>query len=154
MLSALAHPHGEGGGQAAHAAIVAAAGVDEDRARAYYDLVLGRLDDLARRSLELLMKARGQEYTSEFARKYFAEGLQKGREAGRHEGREAGRQEGREAGRQEGLSLGLLAALQARGFVPTEDELARIVGCPDGERLQRWLKDVLKAGSIAELLER
>jgi hypothetical protein len=72
VLSAMAHGEGEQGAAIAAAVLPAVAGLGDDRARFYGDLVLNSLNDAARRALETMMK--GYEYQSEFAKKYVAQG--------------------------------------------------------------------------------
>src|SRR5436309_12564893 len=77
--------HGETGQGATIAAAVLPAirGLDDDRARLYYDLVYNSLNEAARRALEAMMK--GYEYQSDFVKKYVAEGRTQGRAEGRAE---------------------------------------------------------------------
>ena len=85
VLSALAHGREAGAEDVGLAALIAAAVVaqdDEDRGKLYADAVMHALDATARAVLEAKMKAQGYEYQSDFARKYVAEGLAKGREEG------------------------------------------------------------------------
>src|SRR5439155_15344131 len=72
VLSAMAHGGGEHGAAIAAAVLPAVAGLGDDRAKFYGDLVLDSLNEAARRALEAMMK--GYEYQSDFAKKYVAEG--------------------------------------------------------------------------------
>jgi len=67
-------------------AIVASTTLDNDHASMYVDLILLFLSEGARRALQA-MKPAGYEYQSDFARRYIAEGLAKGRQEGKVEGR-------------------------------------------------------------------
>src|SRR3954453_5867144 len=88
VLSALAHGEGERGATIASAVLPAIRGLDDDRARFYYDLVYNSLHEAARRALEAMMK--GYEYQSDFAKKYVAQGRSEGQAEGRTEGRTEG----------------------------------------------------------------
>jgi hypothetical protein len=81
VLSVLAHPELEVAGAAVHAI----QGLPEDRARLYWDLMLTALPGAVRRSLEKMM-IKGYVYQSEFARKYYGEGFEKGQAEGLEKG--------------------------------------------------------------------
>ena len=69
--------------QIALAAQLASLGLDEDRARIYFDLVLASLGEAARRELRAMDPAK-YEYQSDFAKRYVAQGRAEGRaQAGR-----------------------------------------------------------------------
>src|SRR5512140_610176 len=72
MLSVMAHGEGEEGAKIAGALLPAIAGLDEERSRFYFDLLLESVNEATRRALEAMMK--GYEHQSEFAKKYVAEG--------------------------------------------------------------------------------
>ena len=76
VLSALGHPETE----VAAAAIAAISPLPEDRARLYLDIILAALSPSARRALEAHMQ--GYIYQSEFARRYYSQGLEEGLERG------------------------------------------------------------------------
>ncbi|WP_437914603.1 hypothetical protein WME73_02315 [Sorangium sp. So ce302] len=98
VLSAMAHGETEQGATIAGAVLPAIQGLDDERARFYYDLLYNSLNDAARRALEAMMK--GYEYQSDLAKKYVAQG--------------------RDEGRVEGAARALLSVLRARGIaVPT-----------------------------------
>jgi flagellar biosynthesis/type III secretory pathway protein FliH len=163
VLSAVAH--GESGQGATIAAVVleAVRGLDDDRARFYYDLVYNSLNEAARRELEAMMK--GYEYQSDFARKYVAQGRAEGRNEGlaqgRNEGLAQGRNEGLAQGRNEGLAQGrageaarnLLSVLRVRGIAVPEAVRERILAQTDPERLERWLEKAVVAASVSEILD-
>jgi hypothetical protein len=77
VLSVLAHPEVS----VARAAIEAVRPLAAGTARLYLDLVMTALPDAARHVVEAAM-IEGYKYQSEFARKYFAQGLEEGREEG------------------------------------------------------------------------
>src|SRR5262249_33169453 len=93
VLSALAHGATAEGATIASAVLPAIRGLDDDRARFYYDLVYNSLNEAARRALETMMK--GYEYQSDFAKKYVAQGRAEGRTEGRTEGLTEGLTKGR-----------------------------------------------------------
>jgi hypothetical protein len=77
VLSAMAHPELE----TAEAVRPALALLPEDQQKLYWDVILSRLPEAARRALEVRM-IKGYEYQSDFARKYVAQGREEGREEG------------------------------------------------------------------------
>lgn len=85
VLSAMAHGkdvNTEKSVQIALAAQVAAAGLDPDRSKLYFDLVLISLSEAARRALQAMDPAK-YEYQSDFARHYIALGRAEGEAKGR-----------------------------------------------------------------------
>jgi len=102
VLSVLSHGDTEQGATIASKVLRVIEGLDEDRARLYFDLVYNSLNDAARRALEAKMK--GYEYQSDFAKKYVAQGLTQGRAEGRAEGRT------------EAEARAVLTVLRARGI--------------------------------------
>lgn len=72
VLSAMAHGETEQGATIAGAVLPAVRGLDDERARFYYDLVVNSLHEAARQALEAVMK--GYEYQTDFAKKYVAQG--------------------------------------------------------------------------------
>jgi hypothetical protein len=76
VLSAMAHGQDRDTAKAAQIALVAqmaSLGLDEDRSRLYFDLVLASLSEAARQELKTMDPAK-YEYQSEFARRYVAQG--------------------------------------------------------------------------------
>jgi hypothetical protein len=123
VLSAIAHGDTSEGATIAAAVLPAVRGLDDDRARFYYDLVYNSLNEAARRSLEAMMK--GYEYQSDFAKKYVAEGA----------------------------AQALLTVLQARGIAVPDAARERILAQTDPERLKRWLERAVVAKSMAAVLD-
>jgi hypothetical protein len=83
VLSAMAHGKGPDQDKSlriALAAEFAIAGLDPDRSKLYFDLVLHSLSEAARRAFQA-MDLRKYEYQSDFARHYVAQGEAKGRAA-------------------------------------------------------------------------
>jgi hypothetical protein len=131
VLSAMAYGETEQGASIAGAVLPAVQGLDDDRARFYYDLVYNSLNEAARRALEAMMK--GYEYQSDFAKKYVAQG--------------------RTEGRTEEAARAVLTALRVRGIAVPEAVRERIVGQKDPETLERWLERAIVAASLAEVLD-
>ncbi|HEY5569788.1 MAG TPA: DUF4351 domain-containing protein [Gammaproteobacteria bacterium] len=93
VLSAMAHGQGVDYGKAARIALaaqIASLGLDEDRSRLYFDLVLASLNEAARRELKTMDPAK-YEYQSEFAKRYVAQGRLEGKVEGQAEGELRGR---------------------------------------------------------------
>lgn len=81
VLSAMAHGQDADTARSVQIALVAQLAsekLDEDRTQLYLDLILSSLSEAARRALQAMNPAK-YEYQSEFARKYFSEGIEKGR---------------------------------------------------------------------------
>ncbi|MGH3826941.1 MAG: hypothetical protein ACRDQX_07180 [Pseudonocardiaceae bacterium] len=79
VLSAMAHGADPAHSKVLDALLAALAGVDEQRASLYLDVVLAALPVAARSYLETLMTAQAYEYQSDFARHYFCQGKAKRR---------------------------------------------------------------------------
>ena len=130
VLSVMAHGETEQGATIAGALLPALEGLDDDRARFYYDLVYNSLNEAARRALEAMMK--GYEYQSDFAKKYVAQG--------------------RDQGHKEGERALLLRQLRTRfGELPATT-VARVEGA-ESAVLERWGERVLSAKTLAEVLD-
>jgi len=89
VLSAMAHGWDDDVGKAAQigfAAQMASFGLDEDRSRLYFDLVMASLSEAARKELQAMDPAK-YEYQSEFAKRYVAQGKAEGKAEGIAEGR-------------------------------------------------------------------
>jgi hypothetical protein len=131
VLSAMAHGEGEQGAAIAAAVLPAVAGLGEERARFYADLVLTSLNESARRTLEAMMK--GYEYQSDFAKKYYGQGCAEGEARGE--------------------ARALLAALRARGVPVLDADRERILAERDPDRLERWVERAVVANSLAEVFD-
>ncbi|MFO0756065.1 MAG: hypothetical protein U0359_06220 [Byssovorax sp.] len=138
VLSAMAHGEGSMGEAIGAAVLPAVAGLDDERARFYTDLVLNSLNEAARKALETKMK--GYEYQSDFAKKYVAEG------------KTLGQAEGRALGRAEEAARSLLTVLRVRGLAVSDVVRARILAERDTATLERWLERAVLAGSVGEVL--
>jgi hypothetical protein len=85
VLSAMAHGQDTDTGksvQIALAAQMASLGLDEDRSRLYFDLILASLSEAARRELQTMDPGK-YEYQSDFAKRYVAQGEANGERSGR-----------------------------------------------------------------------
>ena len=117
--------------------MAAAAGLDEGRALFYTDLVLSALPEAARCALEELMSSGTYQYQSEFARKYYGQGLI----------------EGQAKGKAEGKAEGILVVLENRGVAISEAQQQTIRSCQDLGQLDRWLRRALTISEIGELFD-
>lgn len=131
VLSALANPDLE----VVDAAIAAISDLPEDRFRLYLDVILARLPPWLRQILEDRMQ--GYVYQSDFARKYYSQGLEEGREQGLEEGRGAG------------LRSAVLALLRAKLDAITADDEAAIAAVDDERRLTELIGALGLATSTA-----
>jgi hypothetical protein len=131
VLSALAYGDTEQGATIAATVLPAIQGLEEDRAKLYFDLVYNSLNDAARRTLEAMMK--GYEYQSDFAKKYVAQGLTQGRT--------------------EEAARAVLTVLRARGLAVKDADRERILAQKDPERLERWLEKAAVAASVTAVLD-
>jgi hypothetical protein len=139
VLSVIAHGETEQGATIASAVLPAIRGLDDDRARFYYDLVYNSLNEAARHALEAIMK--GYEYQSDFAKKYVAQG------------RAEGLTEGLNKGRTEEAARAVLTVLRVRGLGVPDAVRERILAQKDPERLERWLEKAAVANSAAAVLD-
>ena len=80
------------------------------------------------------------EYQSEFAKKYFGQGLAEGREEGREEGRDA-------------MVRSLLRLLDRRHLVLSPEERLRIESCTDLATLEQWIERAGDAAAASELFD-
>lgn len=122
VLSAMAHPELE----TAEVASVALDGLPEDKKKLYWNVILSGLPGPVRQTLEARM-IKGYVYQSEFARKYFDEGLGKGRED---------LAKAVEEGRAEVLRRAIVALVCARLPALREELERRLQGQPEARLLQ------------------
>ena len=140
VLSAMAHPELE----VVTAALPAISELPEDRGRLYLDVIMAALPPSVRKLLETQMQ--GYVYQSEFARKYYSQGLEEGRDQGREEGREQGLEQGRE----QGLRSAVLALMRAKLDTITTDDEAAVAAVHD-ERV--WTELIGTLGRVTSALE-
>ena len=115
------------------AAFLAAAGLDDEHAVRYWDVILQAVAETVRRQLEEEMRIQNYEFWSEFAKRYFSQGRAEGRAEGRIEA--------------------LLRVLAARGLDVSEPQRQRILACTDPDILDRWLSRVASITATADLFE-
>src|SRR5439155_23393108 len=89
VLSAMAHGREAIGWDVARAFLGALPSLEADRARLYFDLVGGSLNEAARKAFEALMRG-NYEYQTDFARKYYGQGKTEGKAEGKADGKAEG----------------------------------------------------------------
>ncbi|MEV0660243.1 hypothetical protein ACIBI3_01775 [Actinomadura luteofluorescens] len=135
VLSAPAHadgPHSEAVLDGLSAALGSLTG---DTGPLYYDYVLSRFSDAARKLMEDMVKLDNYEWQSEFAITHRAEG----------------RAEGLAEGEARGEAKALLLLLEARGLDVPADVRVRVQGCTDLEQIERWIQRAISADSAEDL---
>jgi len=149
VLSAMAHGRDEDAAKAAQIALVAqmaSLGLDEDRSRLYFDLVLTSLSEAAERELRTMDPAK-YEFQSDFAKHYIA--------LGRHEGKAEGRAEGKAEGELEGELKGrsaLVLRQLTRRFGSLPPDAAARVAAASIDELDAIGERLLTAKSLEEAL--
>jgi hypothetical protein len=136
VLSAMAHGAGdvETAVKIALAGITACAGLPDERALVYSDLIRASLSEAARKAFEELMaNTEGYEFQSEFARRHEAQGIA--------------------IGEARGEAKALVTFLEARGLSITDDQRSRILDCGDLEQLGQWIRKAATVTAVAELFE-
>lgn len=131
VLSAAAHGHEPGAEHIAHAALLAVQHLDSEHSLVYPDFILARLGEVARAALELLMPPKGYEYQSDFARKWYGDGIA--------------------AGEIKGEARTLLKQLRLKGFDVTPELQTRVETCTDLAQLDLWIERILAAQSLADV---
>ncbi|HEU4408901.1 MAG TPA: hypothetical protein VFS43_26805 [Polyangiaceae bacterium] len=140
-LSALAHGNEPGGHEVVLAALGAAERLGGDEGAMLQQIIWASLGEAARRALEAMMDYEKVKAISPFYR----EGLERGQREGKAEGLREGEARGKAAA--------LVAVLAARGLEVDGETRARIEGCVDVARLDRWLARALRAASAREALD-
>jgi hypothetical protein len=131
VLSVLIHGHRPEAVDLGKAALAGTRGLDAERAALYIDLVLAFVDEAARGVLEALMASGTYQYQSDFAKRYVAQGV--------------------ERGRAEGLRDAIAHVLTARALPLSELGRARMSSCTDVATLTAWLDRAMTAASEAEV---
>jgi post-segregation antitoxin (ccd killing protein) len=131
MLSVMAHGETAQGKDIADALLPVITGLDEERSRFYFDLLVNSVNEATRRALEAMMK--GYVYQSDFAKKYFAQG--------------------RDEGTAEARARAVLTVLRARGIPVPDAARERILAEKDQELLERWLEGAAVAASVAAVID-
>jgi hypothetical protein len=140
ILSALAHRDAE----VAEAAYAGLLELPDDQRKVYWDMILAALPDVARLALEAKMLQK-YEYQSDFARKYYGEGLA--------EGEAKGLAEGEAKGEAKGLAMALHRQVVLKFGQPSAETEARIASATS-EELGEYLERILTASSIDALFAR
>lgn len=149
VLSAMAHGRDPDAGKAARIALAAqtaAVGLDAERARLYFDLVMHSLSEAARRAFETMDPAK-YEYQSEFAKQYYGQGRAEGIAEGKAEGLAEGLAEGAAAGRAD-----VVLRLLALRFGTLADAVRNRVRNAAAGELDGIAERLLSAGSLEEAL--
>jgi flagellar biosynthesis/type III secretory pathway protein FliH len=102
VLSAMGHPDLA----TAKTAVEAIATLPQDQKQLYLDVILARLPDPVRQELESLM-LQGYKYQSEYALRYYNQGLEQGLNQGLEQGLNQGLEQGLNQGLEQGLNQGL-----------------------------------------------
>ena len=132
MLSVMAHPELE----IAEVAIDAISQLPADQSRLYLDVIMMALPAAIRQILEARMQ--GYEYQSDFARKYYGQGLEKGR------------QEGRQEGREEGLRAAVVALARTKLEALSDADIAAIEAISDQRVLTELVTSLGQVRSASE----
>jgi hypothetical protein len=111
--------------------------LDRDHEQFYPDFIFARLGEAARAALELLMTNPKREYESDFARKYFYQGVAQGEAQGQAAGE----------------AVLLLKLLRFKGFTLTPELQARVEACRDIAQLDTWAERILHASSLADVFD-
>lgn len=127
--------------EAVQALSTALRALDESVTSLYSDYVLAALPAVAKRYLEELMSATMYRWRSEIGRDSYAAG------------EEQGKAEGKAAGKAEGESVAVLAVLDSRGVVLSEEQRERIHTCSDLDLLDSWVRRAGVVDSAAELFD-
>jgi hypothetical protein len=141
LLAALAHGAHEPDTMVL--AVASIAQLEEKRARAYFDLLRYHLGEALERALEAIMATSEHKYLSDFARKYYDDGLAKGEAKGKAEGKAEG-----EAVR---ARAALLTVVTARDISLGDDQRATIDACADVATLDTWLARAARATSAKDI---
>jgi hypothetical protein len=149
LLSALAH--GEVEPDTVIRAVASIAELEETRARAYFDLLRYHLGAALDRALETIMATSEHPYLSDFARKYYDDGLSKGKAEGMAQGVAQGVAQGMAQGEANGVRAALLKVIDAREIVLDQEERAGIDACADVATLDAWLVRAARATSAKEI---
>ncbi len=126
VLSAVVHGRGPHAVALGELAAEASLAFEPDRRTLYIDMVLAALEPGARRKVEAIMVQK-YEYQSEYARRYFGQGLA------------------------EGKAEGILRVLEARGFAVPDDVAERVRACRDIPTLDAWLTRAATLTDVREL---
>ena len=111
-----------------------------DQARLYFDVIMMALPAAIRRILEARMQR--YEYKSDFARKYYGQGVA--------EGLEKGLEKGRQEGRENGLRAAVVALARTKLAALSDGEIAAIEALSDPRVLTELVTSLGQASSVLE----
>ena len=117
----------------ARVAAAAASDLASDSQALYLDLIESALGDAARKAFEMLpetYKFQGPSYLR---------------------GRTEGAAEGEARGEAKGEAKSVLAVLEARGIIVTEEQRQQILQCADLDRLNLWVRKAVTLTDVGEL---
>ncbi|MFI5714712.1 hypothetical protein [Nocardia sp. NPDC051750] len=139
VLSAVAHPRHPDHARIWQALATGLRTLGADPALRYHDFILTMLPPAVRPVWEAFMSTglRDYNFTSDFARKYIAEG----------------RAEGRAEGEALGEAKSILTVLDARGIDVPVHVRDTVTSCSDLDQLQKWLRRALEVNQASELLD-
>ncbi|NKY52557.1 hypothetical protein [Nocardia vermiculata] len=131
VLSAIAHPRHPEHIQIWSALAVGFRTLGDDPALRYHDFILTMLPRAVRPAWEAFMSTGLHDYnfTSDFARKYLAEGEAKGE------------------------ARSILTVLDARGIEVPDEVRDTVMSCEDLDQLQKWLRHSLEINQARDLLD-
>ena len=112
-----------------------ALGLADDAARPDLDSILDAAPEAVRRALEDEMQLRNYEYKSDFARKYYGQGVT----------------DGEARGEARGLARSIFALASARGLLLTAAQREHVSACTDPATLERWLVQAATANRPSEI---
>jgi hypothetical protein len=144
VLSVLAHPELE----IAETAIDAIAQLPADQARLYFDVIMTALPATIRQILEARMQR--YEYQSDFALKYYGQGVAEGLEQGLERGLEQGLEKGLEQGLEKGLRAAVIALARTKLEALSDDDRAAIEAVSDQRVLTELITSLGRASGSLE----
>lgn len=139
VLSAVAHPRHPDHTEIWRAVAVGLRNLGADPALRYHDVILTMLPRAVRPVWEAFMSTglSDDNFTSDFARRYVAEG----------------RAQGEAVGEALGEATSILTVLDARGIDVPDKIRDTVLSCEDLGRLQKWLRRALDINQADELLD-
>ena len=135
LISAFAHADSPGGLAVLLAACAGLLTLDDARARFYHDFVLTSLGEATLRELDAMTAEGRYDYQSDFAKKYFTEG----------------REKGRIEGQMFATRRLMLRMLSQRRWAPNPEQMDKIEAASLAQ-LERWFDHAPMASNLAELL--
>lgn len=135
-FSAISHGgRGRFGAQVLQTWLESLRNLDDDRIRLYFDYASSVMSEIAREHLEALMMTGTYEYQSDFAKKYYGDGIAAGEARGEARGE----------------ASAVLTVLAARGIAVSDEVAAKILSCTDLDRLTTWVRRAVTVTKAEEL---